>query len=100
MGHDNNGHKPTLAFKAPAGLPIIGQPFTIKNWFPTVLLVCNCEGKEPVMVPRGGAAQCPACKKIYSIQQVAMTPDGNVNFGIGVMTPEDAADASKGHILG
>lgn len=100
MNDNGNGHKPALAFKAPAGLPIIGQPFTIKAWFPTVMLVCNCEGKEPVMVPRGGAAPCPACKKLYSIQQVAMTPDGNVNFGIGVMTPEDAAEASKGLLRG
>lgn len=100
---NDNGHKSPLAFKAPAGVPIIGQPFTIKSWFPTVMLVCNCEGKEPVMIPRGGAAPCPACKKLYSIQQVQFTPDGGVQFGIGVMTPEDAADLAdqvKGSILG
>lgn len=91
----DNGHKPALAFKAPSGIAIIGAPFTIKSWFPTVLLVCNCEGKEPVMIPRGGAAPCPACKRLYTIQQVVFTPDGNVNFGIGMMSPEDAADLVK-----
>lgn len=92
---NDNGHKPALAFKAPNNLPIVGQPFTIKGWFPTVMLVCNCEGKEPVMVPRGAAAQCPACKKLYTIQQLAFTPDGNVNFGIGIMTPDDMANLAK-----
>lgn len=92
MDHNGNGHKPALAFKPANNISIVGQPFTIKGWFPTVLLVCNCEGKEPVMVPRGGAAMCPACKKIYSIQAVR----GDVNFGIGVMSPEQANDAAKG----
>lgn len=103
MDDGNNGHKPTLAFKGPNAIPIVGQPFTIKAWFPTVMLVCNCEGKQPVMIPRGAAAQCPSCKKLYTIQQLAFTPEGNVNFGIGVMTPEAAAEmagAAKGSILG
>lgn len=91
MSHDN-GHKPTLACKAPNTIPIIGQPFTVRGWFPTVLLVCNCDAHEPVMIPRGAAAQCPGCKKLYTIQQLAFTPEGNVNFGIGIMTPEAAAE--------
>ena len=94
----DNGHKPALAFKGPA-VPIIGQPFTIKSWFPTVMLVCNCEAKEAVMIPRGSGSQCPGCKKVYTIQQLAFGPDGKVQFGIGVMAPEDAADAAKGSIL-
>lgn len=100
---ENNGHKPPLAFKAPAGVTIIGQPFTIKAWFPTVMLVCNCEGKEPVMVPRGGGAPCPSCRKIYSIQQVQFTEAGGVQFGIGIMAPDTEAEmagAAKGSILG
>lgn len=102
MGHSNNGNSGPLTFAKPQ-IPIIGQPFAIRGWFPTVLLVCNCAGKEPVMVPRGAAAQCPSCKKLYTIQQIAMTPDGNINFGIGVMTREDAAEMAeqvKGSILG
>lgn len=97
MGHDN-GQKPPLAFNPPGGIPILGQPFVIKGWFPTVLLGCNCGAHEAVMVPRGGASQCPACKRVFSIQQMVIT--GQVQFGIGVAAPEDAGDAVKGSILG
>jgi hypothetical protein len=90
---DNNGNgRSPLAFQPKNSIPIIGQPFEIRGWFPTVLLVCNCDGKHPVMIPRGAAAQCPSCKKLYTIQQIAFTPDGNVNFGIGMMTPEAMAE--------
>jgi hypothetical protein len=81
---NNNGQRPPLSFKPVNDIPIIGQPFTIKGWFPTVLLTCNCAKPEAVMIPRGGAAACPSCGRIYSIQVV----QGNVQFGIGVMTPE------------
>lgn len=100
--HNGNGHKRALAFSPPKGIPLVGQPFTIKGWFPTVLLTCNCEGKEPVMIPRGGAAQCPACKNIYTIRQI-QAPAG-VNFGIGVTSAEEVqamADAgNSGGLLG
>lgn len=92
--HNGNGHGGPLQFKSPNEIPIVGQPFTIKGWFPTVLLVCNCEGKEPVMLPRGGGAQCPSCKKVFTIQSVQFSPDGNVGFGIGMMQP-DGTDATK-----
>lgn len=93
-GNGHNGHTPALAFKPSTGIPIIGQPFTIKGWFPTVLLICNCGKGEAVMVPKGGAAACPACSRVFTIQAV----QGNVQFGIGIMVPDGAED--KGAIHG
>jgi hypothetical protein len=82
--------KPPLSFRpSPENIPIVGQPFLIKGWYPTVLLVCNCEAREALMLPRGAAVQCPGCKRLYTIQQI-LAPAG-VQFGIGVMTAEDAA---------
>jgi hypothetical protein len=95
MASNGNGHGP-LTFNKKQAVPIVGQPFSINGWFPTVLLTCHCEAKAPVMIPRGAAAQCPGCKKLYTIQQIAFTPDGNVNFGIGMMTPEDASALMSG----
>jgi hypothetical protein len=97
MAHSNgNGHPPALAFapKPSDSIPIVGQPFTIKGWFPTVLLVCNCDAKEALMIPRGGGAQCPGCKRIFSIQQI-VAPAG-VTFGIGMMTPDEMAALAEG----
>jgi hypothetical protein len=99
MNNENgNGQRPALAFKQQQPqVAIIGQPFTIKGWFPTVLLVCNCGANEALMVPRGAGAQCPACKRVFTIQAV----QGNVQFGIGMMTGEDfAASILKDSIHG
>jgi hypothetical protein len=95
----DNGQKPLL-FKGP-NVPIVGQPFAIRGWFPTVLLQCNCSAAhEAIMIPRGAAGQCPACKKVYAIQQVVMTPDGQITFGIGIMVADaDPADVPKPSIF-
>lgn len=54
---------------------ILGQLCTIANWWPTVLLNCNCQqakdaGKEVnllVLAMIGGEAECPHCHRVYKI---------------------------------
>jgi hypothetical protein len=84
MGSNGNGGNPPIRFPNTNAVPIIGQPFTIKSWFPTVLLVCNCGQHEPIMVPKGGGGVCPSCQRIFSIQVI----QGTVNFGIGIAAPD------------
>jgi hypothetical protein len=86
---EHNGQKPPAPLRFNGlDIPVVGQPFTIKGWFPTVLLVCNCRGKEPIMIPRGAGGQCPSCKRVYTIQQIH-TP--GIQFGIGILQPDGAA---------
>jgi hypothetical protein len=59
-------------------VPIVGQPYQLKHWFPTVQIVCNCEAKEPLMlVGTTSLTACPACKKAYQI--AALTFDRRTN---------------------
>jgi hypothetical protein len=84
-GNNGNGKAgDLLEFGNRRDVPIIGQPFTIKGWLPTVLIVCNCEGKEPLLIQRSSPTVCPTCKRTFTVAQVV----GQVNFGIGVAAPE------------
>ena len=51
-------------------IPILGQPFTMKTFFVTVQIVCNCEAKEPVLLVANGVGTCPGCRRQYQLQQV------------------------------
>lgn len=63
-GFDN---KPTV--------PIIGQPFTFRHWWPTVLLNCNCDEKHALLIQDIGLpVTCPACKRSVMIQGMAIDP--------------------------
>lgn len=75
------------------GIPIIGQPFELKNWFLTTLLQCNCEAKAPVLLVGaiGAKAACPACKKIFVLQGFSGEPPAKLTINIGLALP--VADA-------
>lgn len=62
----DNGQNP---FTAPRStIPIVGQAFELKGWFPTVLIVCHCEAKAPVMiVGTKNASFCSGCKRAYQV---------------------------------
>ena len=70
-------------------VPIIGAPYTLKNWCITVMLVCGCEKKEPVLFvgQLGTMAQCPACQKVYQLQAFGMNPDKTIQFGFAIGLP-------------
>lgn len=67
-------------------IPIVGQPFTLRDWYPTLLLVCNCEAKAPLIVSRT-PGQCAGCKKLYSVQGMQVTPQGHIQWQIAIGSP-------------
>lgn len=82
MGNDGNG----AVHQFPKNIPIIGQPFTLKNFFTTVQIVCNCEGKEPVLLVGNGFGRCPACARVFQLQGIRANPKGGLEFAIGLVT--------------
>jgi hypothetical protein len=70
---------------------IVGQLFTIKGWFPTVLLICNCGHPQPVMIPQGAASQCTHCKAVYSVQGCSVV-NGQLQIGVARAMPDNVAD--------
>lgn len=79
-----NGSKP-IPFPGNNNIPLVGQPFTFKSWFPTALVVCNCDAKEPVQIVGSGVHQCPACHRgfmIGALQYNAQTGQLNVNIAV------------------
>ena len=95
MSDHNNGHRrggPAIPF--PAGVPIIGQPFTLKNFFVTVQIVCNCEAKEPVLLVGNSISQCPGCRRAFQMQEIQANPGGGLQFMIGLVAQQPAADAA------
>lgn len=65
-----------------AGALTIGDPFTIVNFYPTVIIQCQCE-KHPVLVLIGtnNVVSCPACQHRYLITD-------EMQVGVGAMRPE------------
>ena len=90
----NNGRKPPAPIPGGA-LPIIGQPFEIKGWQFTALLVCKCDGTQhPLLVTNGNFVRCRACGKAYTIQACQFTAGQPPAFNIGVVAkPEDGKPA-------
>jgi hypothetical protein len=65
----NNGKAP-LPFAAPAGTPIVGQPFTLKTvGIPmNATLSCNCGGADTeVTILLSAPAACPSCGTMYGL---------------------------------
>jgi hypothetical protein len=76
----------------PAGIPIIGQLATVKAWAAQVVVQCNCEDKQPVLLPVGGLGECPSCHRKFGIQTIqfnAQTNQAQISVGL-VATREDA----------
>lgn len=73
-------------------IPIIGQPFALKGWVPTVMITCNCEAKEPVLIVGVmQPAQCPACKRgfvVGAIQYNGQTGQNEVGIATVVLAQE------------
>lgn len=79
-------------------VPIVGQPFTMKGFFITVQVVCNCPDKEPVLLVGSGIGKCPACERMFQLQGVQPGPKG-LQFQIGMVTetnPHAALAAANG----
>ena len=74
-----------------ANIPIVGQAYQIRDWYPTVLLVCNCQPEnKAMMILARGPGQCPLCKQIYTLQGISILPNGAVQFAMAIGTPAPA----------
>lgn len=86
----NNGHG-----QVPGGIPILGQPATVKSWACQVVATCNCEGKEPVLVVLGMLGQCPSCQRLYQITRIAFDAQtGQAMLSLGLVVPPKADPAA------
>ncbi len=75
----------------PAGIPIIGQPFTLKSWVPIVNLVCNCEAHDVVLLVGEAPGACPSCGRGFVIISVAHKLQQPPQIGIGIVRTTPAA---------
>lgn len=78
-------------------VPILGQPFTLKNFFVTVQIVCNCAGKEPILLVGPAIGTCSACLRRFQFQGLR-TEQGQLQFMISLIAntaePEPGPPAS------
>jgi hypothetical protein len=66
-GHNSN---PPTPFPQAPGVPILGQPFQLKNIYcpVTANLSCTCGGAETdVAIVASVPGTCPSCHKIFNI---------------------------------
>lgn len=75
-------------FKPPANIPIIGQPFTVKNGFATVVIQCGCEAKEPVLLIGGNPGTCKACRRSFVCTGATFNAQsGQMQVQVGLIQP-------------
>lgn len=89
--------RPPLAFPAAPAIPIVGQPFTIKQWFVQLVGTCNCSPRpEPVLIigqVGAASAPCPLCGRVFVLQGVkGGATEGQLHLSIGMMQPAQAGD--------
>lgn len=86
------GVRDFAGFKNKQAVPIVGQPFTIKNlWVPcNAKLDCNCGGADvEIAIVNSESCACPSCRKVYNC---AFNPQKNaVEFSIAVPEPPKVA---------
>lgn len=89
-----NGKAP-IPFQAPAGTPLVGQPFTVLSLgVPmNMTLTCNCPrlddsaAERPVLtILLSTPATCPACGKQYNA--VFNPQNGQIAMQVGLAEPE------------
>lgn len=71
-------------------VPIIGQPFTVRSGFPTTLLQCNCEAREPVMLVGAAPGQCRACRRTFVCAGFTFNGQtGQIQVQVGLLNQPD-----------
>jgi hypothetical protein len=82
-------------------VPIVGQAFTLLEVVPVTVLVCNCEDKKTVSIPGlNTPGQCPACKRVFSVQAVQSVVDQTTgrkthNVNVVMAIPKESAPAAE-----
>ncbi len=77
---------PPLTFPS-AKIPIVGQRVTLKHWFPTAVIVCNCQPHpEPIILLSGMPNECPACHANYVIATIHHELNNPSAQSIGIAT--------------
>lgn len=84
-GNGSNGHASAIPGQ---NIPIVGQPFALKNFFITVQIVCNCAAKEPILLVGHGPAQCPACHQGFQFSGLGVQ-NGQLQFKIGLVRQQE-----------
>ena len=80
----SNSAPPIPFTPKPSAIPIVGQPFHLKGFFATVMLQCNCEAREPVMLIGTGPGSCKSCGRTFLIGSVSYNVNDPQNAQIGV----------------
>lgn len=58
-----------------ADIPILGQPCRVLVWYPTAVVLCNCQGGEElakIIITAGfnNPSSCGVCGKLYMIRTI------------------------------
>ncbi len=73
-----------------ADVPIIGQPFVFKGGHSTVLVQCQCEAKEPVILIGNMPNFCAACHRGFAVAMFTSNGSGQCQAQIGIVQRQPA----------
>jgi len=73
-------------------LPIVGQPASVKNWFPTVMAVCHCSSApEPLLLVGVTPIACPKCHRQFLIGGIDYQLGKDPKIRLGMVTGQTLA---------
>lgn len=89
-----NPPAPQLALLPGGGsVPIVGLPFTLRNWWPAATVNCGCESKHALFLNGiGNATTCPDCQKSFAILALKIIGD-QIGLEVGQVTIRPRTDA-------
>ncbi len=99
MSTNGTNGRPVVPFPPPAAVPLVGQPFALRGFFPTAVIQCNCEPNgEIITLVANGHGACPRCRKVFTIGLVQWRQDQPqaTQVGIGIVHQPAPAPAGVG----
>lgn len=72
----------------PSNVPIVGQAAVVKAGYPTALIQCQCEAREPLVLIGNAPNTCPACQRSFIIAGFAFSAaPAQSEIRIGLLPP-------------
>ena len=70
-------------------IPLVGQGFTVKGGFATVMVQCSCGANEPILLVGSTPQGCPACRKLFKVVEFSFdSTTGRIHTKVAQGMPE------------
>lgn len=77
--------------------PLVGQQFKMQQWYPTVIITCECAPQPTVVTIIGmGTSECKTCGRKYQLNQLDYDREhSDVKINLGMSAPRNPENDAR-----